>query len=129
MNTRNMLSNLSQVALDIGCDRNNQLRNLNGFLRTLSTPDLSRNMANHVACVGRTHPTSDYVGSGKEERWGGLDVYVAGSDSAASAVIFASDVFGVIPLSHFHFKNAHKTIKLQPSTAMMLSSGSALLSK
>lgn len=86
-------------------------------------------MANHVACVGRTHPMSDYVGSGKEERWGGLDVYVAGSDSAASAVIFASDVFGVIPLSHVHFQKAHNTIKLQPSTAMVLSSGSALLSK
>ena len=59
-------------------------------------------MANHVACIGRTHSVSDYVGSGKEERWGGLDVYVAGSESVSSAVIFASDIFGVIPLNYFH---------------------------
>ena len=76
-------------------------------------------MANHVACIGRAHVASNYVGSGKEERWGGLDVYVAESDSVASAVIFASDIFGVLSIYHFHLQKAHIIVKLQPLHAVI----------
>ena len=58
-------------------------------------------MANHDQCLRNPAPPSDYIGIGKEETWGSLDVYLSGSENATVAVVLVTDVFGEYH-SHVH---------------------------
>lgn len=51
-------------------------------------------MANHDQCLRNPAPPSDYVGIGKDETLGPLDVYVSGPENATVAIVLITDVFG-----------------------------------
>ena len=51
-------------------------------------------MANHDQCLRNPAPPSDYVGIGKDETLGSLDVYVSGPENATVGIVLITDVFG-----------------------------------
>ena len=51
-------------------------------------------MADHAACFETPAPPSSFVGAGKVEKLGDLDTYIVGSETATSAVLLITDIYG-----------------------------------